>query len=112
MFATSGTTFGKDTLKDVAGALKENISGIQEMVEKIDKEFSKIAVSIGAGREQAFLLKQTLTEGLTEITRLGGSVDDISKQIQGLQKTFGTHLFHRNSYPEEPSLLVVRLVRM
>jgi len=57
MFATSGTTFGKDTLKDVSEALKENITGIQEMVEKIDKEFSKIAVSIGAGREQAFFIK-------------------------------------------------------
>jgi hypothetical protein len=101
MFATSGTTFGKDTLKDVAGALKENITGIQEMVEKIDKEFSKIAVSIGAGREQAFLLKQTLTEGLTEITRLGGSVDDISKQIQGLQKTFGTQLVLNKNATDE-----------
>ena len=101
MFATSGTTFGKDTLKDVSAALKENITGIQEMVEKIDKEFSKIAVSIGAGREQAFLLKQTLTEGLTEITRLGGSVDDISKQIQGLQKTFGTQLVLNKNATDE-----------
>jgi len=101
MFATSGTTFGKDTLKDVSEALKENITGIQEMVEKIDKEFSKIAVSIGAGREQAFLLKQTLTEGLTEITRLGGSVDDITKQIQGLQKTFGTQLVLNKNATDE-----------
>ena len=62
------------------------------MVENIDKEFSSIAKNIGAGREQAFLLKQTLTEGLTEITRLGGSVGDITKQIEGLQKTFGTQL--------------------
>ena len=92
MFSTSGTTFGAGTLGDVGAALKKNITGIQEMVENIDKEFSKVANSIGAGREQAFLLKQTLTEGLTEITRLGGSVGDITKQIDALQKTFGTQL--------------------
>ena len=92
MFSTSGTTFGAGTLGDVGAALKKNITGIQEMVENIDKEFSSIAKNIGAGREQAFLLKQTLTEGLTEITRLGGSVGDITKQIEGLQKTFGTQL--------------------
>jgi hypothetical protein len=101
MFSTSGTTFGAGTLNDVTNALKKNITGIQEMVEKIDKEFSKIAVSIGAGREQAFLLKQTLTEGLTEITRLGGGVDDISKQIQGLQKTFGTQLVLNKNATDE-----------
>lgn len=101
MFSTSGTTFGAGTLNDVTDALKKNITGIQEMVEKIDKEFSKIAVSIGAGREQAFLLKQTLTEGLTEITRLGGGVDDISKQIQGLQKTFGTQLVLNKNATDE-----------
>ena len=43
MFSTSGTTFGAGTLKDVSAALKKNITGIQEMVESIDKEFSKVA---------------------------------------------------------------------
>ena len=101
MFSTSGTTFGAGTLTDVSAALKKNITGIQEMVESIDKEFSKVANNIGAGREQAFLLKQTLTEGLTEITRLGGSVGDITKQIEGLQKTFGTQLVLNKNVTDE-----------
>ena len=101
MFSTSGTTFGAGTLGDVGAALKKNITGIQEMVENIDKEFSSIAKNIGAGREQAFLLKQTLTEGLTEITRLGGSVGDITKQIEGLQKTFGTQLVLNKNVTDE-----------
>jgi len=101
MFAVSGTTFGADTLKNVTDALKKNITGIQEMVENIDQEFSSIAKNIGAGREQAFLLKQTLTEGLTEITRLGGAVGDITKQVEGLQKTFGTQLVLNKNVTDE-----------
>lgn len=101
MFSTSGTTFGAGTLGDVGAALKKNISGIQEMVETIDKEFSSIAKNIGAGREQAFILKQTLTEGLTEITRLGGAVGDITKQVEGLQKTFGTQLVLNKNVTDE-----------
>lgn len=101
MFAISGTTFGAGTLTDVTDALKKNITGIQEMVENIDKEFSSVANSIGAGREQAFLLKQTLTEGLTEITRLGGGVDSITKQVEGLQKTFGTQLVLNKNVTDE-----------
>ena len=42
MFSTSGTTFGAGTLGDVGAALKKNITGIQETVENIDKEFSKV----------------------------------------------------------------------
>ena len=101
MFSTSGTTFGAGTLGDVGAALKKNITGIQETVENIDKEFSKVANSIGAGREQAFLLKQTLTEGLTEITRLGGDVSKITSQIEGLQKTFGTQLVLNKNVTDE-----------
>jgi hypothetical protein len=101
MFAVTGTTFGADTLKDVAAALKKNITGIQEMVENIDQQFSSIANNIGAGREQAFLLKQTLTEGLTEITRLGGDVSKITLQVEGLQKTFGTQLVLNKNVTDE-----------
>ena len=101
MFAISGTTFGAGTLGDVTDALKKNITGIQETVENIDKEFSKVANNIGAGREQAFLLKQTLTEGLTEITRLGGDVSKITLQIEGLQKTFGTQLVLNKNVTDE-----------
>jgi hypothetical protein len=101
MFAVSGTTFGADTLKNVTDALKNNITGIQEMVENIDQQFSSIANNIGAGREQAFLLKQTLTEGLTEITRLGGDVSKITLQVEGLQKTFGTQLVLNKNVTDE-----------
>jgi|LakMenEpi03Aug12_release.lakeMendotaPanAssembly.Ray.scaffolds.fasta_scaffold09051_15 hypothetical protein len=97
----SGTTFGTDTLKNVSEALKKNITGIQAMVEDIDKQFSTLAKTIGAGREQAFLLKQTLTEGLTEITRLGGSVADIVKQQEALFATFGTQLVLNKNATDE-----------
>jgi len=101
MFFASGTTFDSGTGKDFADALKKNLTGIQEMVENIDKEFSKMASSIGAGREQAFLLKQTLTEGLTEITRLGGSVDSIVKQQSALFETFGTQIVLNKNATDE-----------
>lgn len=97
----TGTTFGSDTLKNVSAALKKNITGIQAMVEDIDKQFSSLAKTIGAGREQAFLLKQTLTEGLTEITRLGGSVESIVKQQEALFATFGTQLVLNKNATDE-----------
>lgn len=97
-FVTGETQFGPSK---IAAALKENITGIQLMVENIDEEFGKLATSIGAGREQAFLLKQTLTEGLTEITRLGGKLSDIVDQQTALYTTFGTQItFNKNATDE------------
>jgi hypothetical protein len=92
MFFTTGGTSFLTNAAAISDAVKKNVTGIREMVESIDKEFSKLAVTIGAGREQAFLLKQTLTEGLTEITRLGGSVANIIEQQTALNNTFGTQL--------------------
>ena len=100
MFSTSGTSFTANA-GAITDAIKKNVTGIRDMVESIDKEFSSVANSIGAGREQAFLLKQTLTEGLTEITRLGGDVTKITLQIQGLQKTFGTQLVLNKNVTDE-----------
>ena len=100
MFSTSGTSFTANA-GAITDAIKKNVTGIRDMVESIDKEFSSVANSIGAGREQAFLLKQTLTEGLTEITRLGGDVSKITLQIQGLQKTFGTQLVLNKNVTDE-----------
>ena len=100
MFSTSGTSFASNTVA-ITAAIQKNVTGIRDMVESIDKEFSSVANSIGAGREQAFLLKQTLTEGLTEITRLGGDVTKITLQIQGLQKTFGTQLVLNKDVTDE-----------
>jgi uncharacterized protein YoxC len=100
MFSTSGTSFTANA-GALTDAIQKNVTGIRDMVENIDKEFSNVANSIGAGREQAFLLKQTLTEGLTEVTRLGGDVSKITLQIQGLQKTFGTQLVLNKNVTDE-----------
>jgi hypothetical protein len=103
MFFASGVTSTNfyENAGAVADALKKNLTGVRDVIEEIDKEFSKVANNIGAGREQAFLLKQTLTEGLTEITRLGGSVSDITKQVEGLQKTFGTQIILNKNVTDE-----------
>ena len=100
MFFVTGTTVSIKAA-DIAGALKENLTGIQAMVEDIDKQFSTLAGTIGAGREQAFLLKQTLTEGLTEITRLGGGVANILEQQKALNATFGTQLVLNKNATDE-----------
>ena len=100
MFSTSGTSFAGNA-DEITKSIQKNVTGIRDMVENIDKEFSNVANSIGAGREQAFLLKQTLTEGLTEVTRLGGDVGKITLQIQGLQKTFGTQLVLNKNVTDE-----------
>jgi hypothetical protein len=91
MFAVTGTSFAANA-EEIGEALKKNLTGIRSMVEEIDKQFAGLAKTMGVGREQAFLLKQTLTEGLTEITRLGGGVENIVKQQEALTKTFGTQL--------------------
>jgi len=91
MFAVTGSSFTANS-DEILEAVKKNLTGIRSMVEDIDKEFAGLANTIGAGREQAFLLKQTLTEGLTEITRMGGSVADIVKQQTALFDTFGTQI--------------------
>jgi hypothetical protein len=100
MFAVSGTSF-LENADEIASALKKNLTGIRSTVEEIDKQFSALANTIGAGREQAFLLKQTLTEGLTEVTRLGGNVSEIVKQQEALFTTFGTQLVLNKNATDE-----------
>ena len=100
MFFVTGNTVSIKA-DEIVGALKENLTGIQSMVEDIDKQFSSLAETIGAGREQAFLLKQTLTEGLTEITRLGGGVANILEQQKALYTTFGTQLVLNKNATDE-----------
>jgi len=100
MFATSGTSFVTN-FDEITSAVQKNLTGIRSMVEEIDKQFAGLANTIGAGREQAFLLKQTLTEGLTEITRLGGGVESIVKQQSALFETFGTQIVLNKNATDE-----------
>jgi hypothetical protein len=97
-FVTGETQFG---LGGVTDALKSNLTGIQLMVENIDEQFGKMANTIGFGREQAFLLKQTLTEGLTEVTRLGGNLEKIVAQQTALFETFGTQIILNKNATDE-----------
>ncbi len=97
-FVTGETQMGLGKITD---ALKGNLTGIQLMVENIDEQFGKMANTIGFGREQAFLFKQTLTEGLTEVTRLGGDLDQIVKQQTALFTTFGTQIILNKNATDE-----------
>ena len=62
-FIASGDTFIENPgkiLSDVGQALKNNLTDIRKTVIEIDGKFSDVAKNIGAGREQALLLKKTL----------------------------------------------------
>ena len=100
MFAVTGSSFTANS-DEILDAVKNNLTGIRSMVEEIDKQFAGLAQNIGAGREQAFLLKQTLTEGLTEITRLGGGLENIVKMQKDLTATFNTQLVLNKNATDE-----------
>jgi hypothetical protein len=86
---------------DITKALGKNLLDIRETVVKIDGEFGKVASSIGMGREQAFLLKKTLTENLSEVIRLGGDVSKIVLQQQSLNETFGRSIVLNKEYTDD-----------
>ena len=72
-FVATGDTFIENPgqiFQDVGNALAKNLTDIRKTVIEIDGQFGKVAQSIGAGREQALLLKKTITENLSEVTRL------------------------------------------
>lgn len=104
MFFLSGDTFIENPAKifeDVGDALKKNLTDIRKTVIEIDGQFGKVAQSIGAGREQALLLKKTITENLSEVTRLGGKVDDIVTQQTSLNETFGRSIVLNKEYTDD-----------
>lgn len=104
MFFLSGDTFIENPAKifeDVGEALKKNLTDIRKTVIEIDGQFGKVAQSIGAGREQALLLKKTITENLSEVTRLGGKVDDIVTQQTSLNETFGRSIVLNKEYTDD-----------
>ena len=60
---SAGTDFIDNPLNlatDVATSLTKNLTEIRKTVIEIDGKFSDVAKNIGAGREQALLLKKTL----------------------------------------------------
>jgi len=91
-----GAIFG-----DVGEALKKNLTEIRKTVIEIDGQFGKVASSIGIGRDQALLFKKTLTDNLSEVTRLGGKVDDIVTQQQSLAETFGRTIALNSEYTDD-----------
>ena len=103
-FVSTGDTFIESPasiFKDVGDALKKNLTDIRKTVIEIDGQFGKVAQSIGAGREQALLLKKTITENLSEVTRLGGKVDDIVTQQTSLNETFGRSIVLNKEYTDD-----------
>lgn len=104
MFFLSGETFIENTLNlglDIGKALSKNLLDIRKTVIEIDGQFGKVASSIGMGREQAFLMKKTLTENLSEVIRLGGKVDDIVTQQTSLNETFGRSIVLNKEYTDD-----------
>jgi len=87
--------------KDVGDALSKNLTEIRKTVIEIDGQFGKVASSIGIGRDQALLFKKTLTDNLSEVTRLGGKVDDIVTQQQSLAETFGRTIALNSEYTDD-----------
>lgn len=101
---SAGTDFIDNPMNlpvDIASALGKNLLDIRKTVIEIDGQFGKIAQSIGAGREQALLLKKTITENLSEVTRLGGKVDDIVTQQTSLNETFGRSIVLNKEYTDD-----------
>lgn len=104
MFFVTGDTFIENPgkiLSDVGNTLKSNLTDIRKTVIEIDGKFSEVAKSIGAGREQALLLKKTLTENLSEVIRLGGDVNKIVSQQQALNDVFKTSIVLNKDYTDD-----------
>jgi len=103
-FVATGDTFIENPgkiLSDVGNALKSNLTDIRKTVIEIDGKFSDVAKNIGAGREQALLLKKTLTENLSEVIRLGGNVDTIVTQQKELNDVFGRSIVLNKEYTDD-----------
>jgi hypothetical protein len=86
---------------DIATALSKNLLDIRKTVIEIDGKFSDVAKNIGAGREQALLLKKTLTENLSEVVRLGGDANTIASQQKDLNDVFGRSIVLNKEYTDD-----------
>ena len=101
---SAGTDFIDNPLNlatDVATSLTKNLTEIRKTVIEIDGKFSDVAKNIGAGREQALLLKKTLTENLSEVVRLGGDATVIVSQQKDLNDVFGKSIVLNKEYTDD-----------
>ena len=101
---SAGTDFIDNPLNlatDVATSLTKNLTEIRKTVIEIDGKFSDVAKNIGAGREQALLLKKTLTENLSEVVRLGGDATVIVSQQKDLNDVFGRSIVLNKEYTDD-----------
>ena len=101
---SAGTDFIDNPLNlatDVATSLTKNLTEIRKTVIEIDGKFSDVAKNIGAGREQALLLKKTLTENLSEVVRLGGDATSIVSQQKDLNDVFGRSIVLNKEYTDD-----------
>jgi len=103
-FVATGDTFIENPgqiFQDVGNALAKNLTDIRKTVIEIDGKFSDVAKNIGAGREQALLLKKTLTENLSEVIRLGGDATSIVTQQKELNDVFGRSIVLNKEYTDD-----------
>lgn len=84
----------KGFAQEIGDALKTwgDVGRIQDLLQDVDNEASKIVKSFGLGRDNIVNLKSAMTEAVTQVTLLGGSFEDITRIQQKVGEALGRNV--------------------
>ena len=89
--AGSNLEKGADTTKGIidefSKALKSNITGIGEVLAKLDDGTSTLLKQFGVGQQMAQTLNATMADAVSNVRTLGGDISDVIKTQQEASKS-------------------------
>ena len=91
----------KKSTNEILGAFAANlkVSDLISAIDEVDKAASEVINIFGQGQEMVIGLKQSMTQAVESVDRLGGSFNDILKIQSSIADNFGRNLVvSRDSY--------------
>jgi hypothetical protein len=91
----------KKSTNEILGAFAANVkvSDLVSVIDEVDKAASEVINLFGQGQEMVIGLKQSMTQAVESVDRLGGSFNDILKIQSSIADNFGRNLvLSRDSY--------------
>jgi len=89
------------TMKQLFGSLSANLTAtnLLSTIDEVDKAATDVLHIFGQGQEMSLGLKQSMTQAVVEVTKLGGSFQDILTIQKDIAGNFGRNLVvSRDSY--------------
>jgi hypothetical protein len=91
-----GGSIGKQIKSSIEQAL--STGSIEGIMRDIDTQYSKVAATMGVGRESSDAIRQAFGDAYSDVLRIGGGMSDLSKIQNDVVKNLGRNVIMSGEY--------------